>query len=258
MKMVALADLIVEAQHAHPIHHVSQAVLQTVLAAGYLGRHSKHSHGNESMIPLRVAVIEDQHSLHVANHNNNDGRCKEIQQTAVRTATLAPWAIMMLGLPSFSSCPVITASAADGPNGPGMPQITQLLPDAPIVHRSGEINAWDNADFVTAVKNTGRKKLIVAGISTEVCVAFVALSAVQAGYDVYAVIDSSGTWNKLVQEVAIARMAQAGVKPITWVAVIAELQHDWREATGQGVGQIMGEHLNFYGNLIGSFMAARS
>jgi len=153
---------------------------------------------------------------------------------------------------------VITTSAADGPNGPVMPQITQILPKAPVVHRPGEINAWDNADFVKAVERTGRKKLIIAGISTEVCVAFVTLSAVQAGYDAYAVIDASGTWNKLVQEVAIARMVQAGVKPITWVAVGAELQGDWRKTTGQGLGQIMGEHLNFYGNLIGSFMAAKA
>ena len=153
---------------------------------------------------------------------------------------------------------VITTSAADGPNGPVMPQITQILPKAPVVHRPGEINAWDNADFVKAVERTGRKKLIIAGISTEVCVAFVTLSAVQAGYDAYAVIDASGTWNKLVQEVAIARMVQAGVKPITWVAVGAELQGDWRKNTGQGLGQIMGEHLNFYGNLIGSFMAAKA
>lgn len=94
-----------------------------------------------------------------------------------------------------------------------------MLPKAPVVHRPGKINAWDNADIVKAVERTGRKKLIMAGISTEVCAAFVALSAVQGGYDVYAVIDASGTWDKLVREVAIARMVQSGVKPITWVAV---------------------------------------
>jgi len=152
---------------------------------------------------------------------------------------------------------VITTSAADGPNGPVMPQITQLLPDAPVVHRPDEINAWDNADFVAAVDKTGRKKLIVAGISTEVCVAFVALSAIKAGYEVHAVIDSSGTWSKLVQEAAVARMVQAGAKPMTWVAVGAELQGDWRAATGDGLAQIMGEHLNFYGNLFGSYMATK-
>src|ERR1700690_2254465 len=72
---------------------------------------------------------------------------------------------------------IITTSAADGPNGPIMPVVAQGLPEATVVHRPGEINAWDNKDFVTAVKNTGRNKLLVAGSSTEVCLAFVALSA---------------------------------------------------------------------------------
>jgi hypothetical protein len=135
--------------------------------------------------------------------------------------------------------------------------ITQTLPDAPVIHRPGEINAWANNEFAGAVKKTGRKKLIVAGVSTEVCVAFVALSAIKEGFDVYAVIDASGTWNKLVQEVAVARMVQAGVVPVTWVAVGAELQRDWRDPTGQELGAIMGEHLPFYGNLFGSFTAAK-
>jgi nicotinamidase-related amidase len=154
------------------------------------------------------------------------------------------------GLPS-----VITTSAADGPNGPILPVITEQLPDAHQVHRPGEINAWDNAEFVDAVQKTGRKKLIVAGVSTEVCVAFVALSAIKEGFDVYAVIDASGTWNKLVQRVAVARMVQAGVKPITWVAVGAELQADWRNPTGEALARVMGEHLPYYGNLIDSYMA---
>lgn len=152
---------------------------------------------------------------------------------------------------------VITTSAANGPNGPILPVVADTLPDAKIIHRPGEINAFDNPEFATAVKETGRKKLIVAGISTEVCVAFAAIAALEAGYDAYAVIDASGTWNKLVQEVAIQRMVQAGVKPITWVAVAAELQSDWRSPTGQDLAAIMGEYLPFYGNLIGSFMASQ-
>ena len=152
---------------------------------------------------------------------------------------------------------VITTSAADGPNGPVLPVIPQTLPDAPIVHRPGEINAWHNKAFVEEVKRTGRKKLIVAGVSTEVCVAFVALSAIEAGYEVYAVVDASGTWNKLVQEIAVARMVQAGVVPMTWVAVGAELQADWRNPTGAQLGEIMGAHLPFYGNLFASFHAAK-
>lgn len=158
---------------------------------------------------------------------------------------------------TFELPSIITTSAADGPNGPALPIITGTLPNAPVIHRPGEINAWDNSKFVDEIRKTGRKKLIVAGVSTEVCVAFVALSAIKEGYDVYAVIDASGTWNKLVQEVAVTRMAQAGVRPMTWVAVGAELQGDWRNPTGQALGQIMGEHLPFYGNLFASFTAAK-
>lgn len=158
---------------------------------------------------------------------------------------------------NFNLPSVITTSAADAPNGPVLPVITNLLPEVPIVHRPGNINAWDHVDFVDAVKKTGRKKLIIAGVSTEVCVAFVALSAIQEGYDVYAVIDASGTWSKLVQEVAIARMVQAGIKPITWVAVGAELLNDWRNPLAQVNAQVMAEHLPFNGNLMASFMAAK-
>jgi nicotinamidase-related amidase len=153
---------------------------------------------------------------------------------------------------------IVTTSAADGPNGPVMPVVAQILPNATVVHRPGEINAWDNSDFVDAVKKTGRKKLLVAGISTEVCVAFVALSAIEAGFDVYAVIDASGTWNKLVEDAAIARMVQAGVVPITWVAVGAELRRDWRAPGGQDHAALMGEFLPFSGNNTAGFLAAKN
>jgi nicotinamidase-related amidase len=153
---------------------------------------------------------------------------------------------------------VITTSAHDGPNGPIIPAVEEGLPDATIVHRPGEINAWDNAEFVAAVKKTGRKKLLIAGISTEVCLAFVSLSAKAAGYEVYAVLDASGTWNRLVEDVAIARMVQAGVVPITWVAVGAELVRDWRSETGVAHGKMMGAYLPFSGNNTASFLAAKA
>src|SRR5690606_13994575 len=84
---------------------------------------------------------------------------------------------------------ILTTSAEDGANGPLLPEIKALHPDAPYIPRPGEINAWDNADFKAAVEATGRKKLIIAGVSTDVCVLFPALSALAEGYDVYAVID---------------------------------------------------------------------
>lgn len=153
---------------------------------------------------------------------------------------------------------IITTSAENGPNGPVMSEITSLLPAAKIVSRPGEINAWDNREFTTAVETTGRKKLLVAGISTEVCVAFVALSAVRAGYDTYAVLDASGTWGSLVEDIAIRRMTQAGVKPTTVVACGAELQGDWRNPSAAEFGPFMAEILPFYSNVIGSYYGAKA
>lgn len=150
---------------------------------------------------------------------------------------------------------IITTSAADGPNGPLLGKVTEILPDAPVIHRPGQINAWDHEEFVAEVKKTGRKKLILAGVSTDVCLAFAAISAVNDGFDVYAVLDASGTWSPLVAQVAALRMMQAGVVPITWVAVAAELQKDWRNDTGRELAEIMSTHLPFYGNVIDSFTA---
>jgi nicotinamidase-related amidase len=152
---------------------------------------------------------------------------------------------------------VITTSAENGPNGPVLSDITALLPNAKIVSRPGEINAWDSAEFVAAVEATGRKKLVVAGISTDVCVAFVALSAVRAGYDTYAVLDASGTWSKLVEEITIQRMVQAGVKPTSVVACGAELQGDWRNPSAAEFGPFMAKILPFYGSVIGSYYGAK-
>ena len=157
----------------------------------------------------------------------------------------------MFGLPS-----VITTSAANGPNGPLIGDIVEILPDAPVIHRPGQINAWEHEEFVATVKKSGRKKLIMAGVSTDVCLAFAAISAVQDGFDVYAVLDASGTWSPLVAQTAALRMIQAGVIPMTWVAVSAELQNDWRNPTGGELAELFRQHLPFYGNVMSSFAAA--
>jgi nicotinamidase-related amidase len=88
----------------------------------------------------------------------------------------------------FNLPAVLTTSFEEGPNGPMIPELKKMFPDAPYIARPGQINAWDNEDFVKAVKDTGRKQLIIAGIVTEVCVAFPALSALQEGYEVFIVL----------------------------------------------------------------------
>jgi len=122
---------------------------------------------------------------------------------------------------------ITSASVPDGPNGPLIPEIHQAAPHAQYVGRRGEINVWDSADFVKAVEATGRKTLILAGTLTSVCMAFPSISAVTAGYKVYAVVDASGNWSKMATDLTVARIVQAGVIPIDTVAVISELQKTW-------------------------------
>ncbi len=151
---------------------------------------------------------------------------------------------------------VITASLPEGPNGPVMPEIPEIL-QTPVIEREGQINAWDSEDFKNAIKKTGRKKIIMAGIVTDVCLLFPALSAVEEGYDVYAVIDASGTWNKTVQEVTIQRLTQAGVKVTTWASVLAEIMNDWRSEHGEKLGQVLAEHTTKYGYVMNSYFAKK-
>ena len=116
---------------------------------------------------------------------------------------------------TLAGMPVITtASVPQGPNGPLIPEIHENAPHARYVARKGEINAWDNPDFVEAVKATGRGTLIIAGTITSVCMAFPSISAVHAGYRVFAVVDASGTYSKMAQEITLARIVQAGVVPM--------------------------------------------
>ena len=90
------------------------------------------------------------------------------------------------------------------------------------------LDAWDNDEFVKAVKKTGRKQLIVAGLVTDVCVAEVALSATRAGYQVFVAIDASGTTSTAVRDTTIVRMSMGGVTPINWFAIASQLMRDWR------------------------------
>lgn len=137
-------------------------------------------------------------------------------------------AAVLAKMASLAKMPVITtASVPQGPNGPLIPEIHQNAPHAQYIGRKGEINAWDNPEFVAAVKATGKKQLIIAGTITSVCMAFPAISAVYDGYQVFAVIDASGTYTKMAEEITLARIVQAGVVPMDTAAVASELQRTW-------------------------------
>ncbi|EPP3419510.1 isochorismate family cysteine hydrolase YcaC, partial [Acinetobacter baumannii] len=116
----------------------------------------------------------------------------------------------------FNLPTILTTSFETGPNGPLVPELKEIHPDAPFIPRPGQINAWDNEDFVKAVKATGKKQLIIAGVVTEVCVAFPALSALAEGFEVFVITDASGTFNELTRDAAWDRMSKAGAQLMTW------------------------------------------
>ena len=149
---------------------------------------------------------------------------------------------------------ILTTSFETGPNGPLFPELKALFPDAPYIARPGNINAWDNPEFVAAVKATGKKQLLIAGIVTEVCVAFPALSAREAGYEVFVVTDASGTFNMTTRDAAWARMTQAGCQLMSWFGVACELHRDWRNDV-QGLAALFSNHLPSYQCLISSHEA---
>jgi nicotinamidase-related amidase len=159
---------------------------------------------------------------------------------------------------TLSKLPVITtASVPQGPNGPLIPEIHENAPHAQYVARKGEINAWDNPDFVAAVRATGRRTLIIAGTITSVCMAFPAISAVHDGYKVFAVVDASGTYSKMAQEITLARIVQAGVVPMDTAAVASELQKTWHREDAQEWAEVYTEIFPPYRLLIESYTKAQ-
>jgi nicotinamidase-related amidase len=156
----------------------------------------------------------------------------------------------------FNLPTVLTTSFEDGPNGPIVPELKEKFPKAPFIARPGQINAWDNEDFVKAVKATGKKQLIIAGVVTEVCVAFPALSAIEEGYDVFVVTDASGTFNEVTRHSAWSRMEQAGAQLMTWFGVACELHRDWRNDI-DGLGTLFSNHIPDYRNLMNAYMTVK-
>ncbi|MGK7905784.1 MAG: isochorismate family cysteine hydrolase YcaC [Synechococcus sp.] len=149
---------------------------------------------------------------------------------------------------------ILTTSFESGPNGPIVPELKELFPDAPYIARPGQINAWDNEDFVEAVKATGKSQLIIAGVVTDVCVAFLALSALEAGYEVFVVTDASGTFDEAIRAAAWERMSQAGIQLMNWFAVACELHRDWRNDI-EGLGNLLSNHIPLYRGLMTSYTA---
>lgn len=148
---------------------------------------------------------------------------------------------------AFNVPVILTTVETESFSGHMWPQLLDLFPGRKPIERTS-MNSWEDAKFVEAVKKAGRKKLVIAALWTEVCLAFPALEALEAGYEVYAVADASGGTSQMAHDYAMQRMVQAGVVPVTWQQVLLEFQRDWsRKQTYNAVIDIVKEHSGAYG-----------
>ncbi len=142
---------------------------------------------------------------------------------------------------------VLTTVETKGFSGNLWPQIEAVFPDRTPIERSS-MNSWDDPDFVGAVERTGRRKIVLAGLWTETCVALATVQALHDGYEVYVVEDCCGDVSQLAHENAMKRVVQAGAKPVTALSVLLEWQRDWAaKDTYDAVIDIIKTHCGAYG-----------
>jgi nicotinamidase-related amidase len=148
---------------------------------------------------------------------------------------------------AFAVPTIITSVAAQSFSGPVIDEITEVFPDEAVIDRT-TMNCWEDERVVDAVRRTGRTKVVLAGLWTEVCVALPALDAMREGYEVYVVCDACGGVSLVAHDLAIERMTQAGAMPITWLQFLLELQRDWaRRERYDAVLEVVERHAGAYG-----------
>jgi nicotinamidase-related amidase len=158
------------------------------------------------------------------------------REVALQNAVMLAKAAKAYGMPV-----VLTSSQEDHIQGPLTPELQAVLPDAfaKRVKRTGIVNAWADPNFRAAVVATARKKLIMAAFTTDICLVFPAISAVQDGFDVLAVVDASGSSYQVQEDMARSRMLEAGVKLTTANTAVAELVQDWSTPQGSELIQLL-------------------
>jgi len=177
-----------------------------------------------------VLVLIDHQPYQLANLNSHD------PHTVVNNATALAKAAKAFGVPT------ILTSVVAARGGHIFPQVTDVFPGQEVIDRT-LINTWEDKRVVNAAKATGRKQLIIAGLWTEICVAMPAIQAAGEGWDVTVITDASGAVSIEAHEVAINRMAAAGVNLMTWMALAAEWQRDWARAdTASALTELMIQH----------------
>jgi nicotinamidase-related amidase len=183
--------------------------------------------GDPLLTPTNCTVILiDYQPIQVASVGSMDRDL--LVDNVVRVATIA----------RTYRVPVVlsTVNVATGRNQPTIPRLLEALGGVAAIDRTG-MNAWEDREFVAAVRATGRRKLVMCALWTEVCLAFPALDAMREGYDVYPVVDAIGGTSLESHRAGLARVTNAGAAPISWTALVCELQRDY--ARTETVGAFM-------------------
>jgi nicotinamidase-related amidase len=136
---------------------------------------------------------------------------------------------------------ILTSSQEENIQGALLPELAEILPEAfaTRIKRAGIVNAWNDPNFKAAVEATGRKNLIMAGVTTDVCLVFPTISACQEGYQVQAVMDASGSPFELSEEMSRRRMEREGVVLTATNTMMAELAQDWSRPQGAQLLQVL-------------------
>ena len=177
-----------------------------------------------------ILVMIDHQPYQLANLNSHDPHMVVNNATALAKAA------------KVFKVPTILTSVVSDRGGVIFPQITDVFPGQEVIDRTF-INTWEDRKVVDAAKATGRKQLIIAGLWTEICVAMPAIQAAGEGWDVTVITDASGAVSVEAHEVALQRMAAAGVNLMTWMALAAEWQRDWARAeTAMPLNNVILQH----------------
>ncbi len=175
--------------------------------------------------------------------------CQSMDQKKLVNNTVA-----LARIAKMFNLPVVittTGGGAKGPAGPTLPALTAEFPNVKQIDRQLFFNSMLDPQFVEAVQKTGRKKLIIGGITTDLCVVFPAVTAVGMGYDVFVVGDACASWDKQIDDLAMMRIAQAGAIPVNVQALAAELQSNLAEIDPAAAKANQQNLLKFYGEFVG-------
>lgn len=137
---------------------------------------------------------------------------------------------------------VLTSSQEDNAQGPLFPEVQEILPQAfsSRIKRTGVVDCFDDPAYAEAVKATGRRKLIMAGLLTEVCVVYPAMNATNEGYEVQVIADASGSGTKAGDDIALDRMRQSGVGVASTIQILSEMVDDWAVSPGPEILEVLG------------------